>query len=257
MAKVVIWIVIIVVAVPVALVTYVAFDLYVYRPAKHSWNVSRMDAENDQVWEEAVARVVTVEVELGTSQRVRTLKTDVVCYEGYFAKAWDLKAGGLRTGISAKSIGFEAFQAEFPPGATLDIDFTFLCRDVFRMESNELPLKLVRNGIYIVAPELSLYCQFSNTGRSGRSTSNALQTDVGWVGYPTIVAIKMRPLRTLATRSDMGSSEVPSAPLGFSRRWDRATRFHKSHWNVEKTCWTDNQRRCSETLTSYCGKNLR
>lgn len=257
MVKFILWTIGLIIGVPTAFVAFNAFMVFVFYPWLHPRNVERMDAKNDLVWEEAIARIVTVEAELGTMEGTEKLTTDVVCYEGYFARAWNLKDGGPDTGFRPKSIGFEALQAVFPTGATLDIDLSYLCSKVFRMENNELPLKLGHNQTYIVAPELSLYCPFYNSEHSGRSKSNALQTDAGWVGHPYIVAIEMRPLRTLATRSEMGSSEVPSVSSGFARRWEWATRTGKSHWNAEKACWTDRVGRCDEALTYYCGKNPR
>lgn len=254
MAKAVLWIVSIVVGVPAAIAVFGAFMIFVFYPAKHSWNVYRMDAKNERVWQEAVARVVTVEAELGTAERVKTLKSDVICYEGYSARAWNLKAGAPTSGMATKSIGFETLQAEFPTGATLDIDLRFLCNSVFRMDINELPLKFRHNEINIVAPVLSLFCKFHNIGDTG---TYALHTDAGWVGHPYIVAIEERPLRTLATRSDIGSSETPSVSSGFTRRWEGTYGRSPSYWKAEKACWTDQVGRCHEALTNFCGKTPR
>jgi len=107
------WAIALIVGIPAALVAYSAFITFVYYPkVKHPWNIKRMDAKNDLVWEEAIARVVTVEAELRTAERTEKLTTDVICYEGYFARPWSLKGGGPKTGIEPRSIGFEALQAE-------------------------------------------------------------------------------------------------------------------------------------------------
>ncbi len=60
MTKIILWIIGIVVGVPLAVVTFGAFMLFVFNPSKHAWNIYRMDAKNDLVWEEAIARVVTL-----------------------------------------------------------------------------------------------------------------------------------------------------------------------------------------------------
>ena len=254
MTKIILLAIGLIVGVPAVLVALSAFQIFVFNPWQHLRNVERMDAKNDLVWEESVARVVTVEAELRTMDRTEKLTVDVVCYEGNFATAWSLKGSGQKTGIGPKSIGFEALQAELPTGGTLDIDMWRLCDEALLMDIEELPLKVEYSNAHIVGPELSLYCRFYPSRASG---SILINTDAARVGYPYIVALEERPLQTLATRSEMGSSETPSVSNGFARRWEWATRTGKSHWNAEKACWTDNVGRCSETLTNYCGINRR
>lgn len=253
MAKFILWTIGLIIGVPTALAALSAFMVFVVYPLVHPWNVKRMDAKNDLVWEEAVARVVTVEAELGTKERTEKLTTNIVCYEGYFATAWNLKNGGPKTGIGPKSIGFETLQTKLPTGATLDIDLRWLCRTVFRTDADKLPLKLEYSNAQIVGPELSLYCSFPSATR--RSAVNLLHTDAGWVRFPYIVAIREQPLQSLAKRSDMGSSETPSISSGFTRRWGIDMR--ESSWNDEKGCWGDRIGVCNETMTNYCGKNPR
>ena len=256
MKKAVLWIVGLVVGVPIAVVTFGAFMLFAFYPAKHAWNVYRMDAKNDRVWEDAIARVVTVEAKLGSEESVNTLETVIVCYKGYWARSWNLKAGAPASGIGPKSIGFEVIQADFPTGATLDINLRFLCNRVFQDDIKGLPLKFRYNEINIVAPELSLYCPFHY---NQRSDEYAVQTDAGWVSHPYIVSVKKQPLRNLAARADMGTSETPSVSSGFAMRWRGITETGRgrSHWKSEMACWTDGFGRCNEALTRYCGKNPR
>lgn len=245
------------VGVPVAVVLFGAFVLFAFYPAQHAWNVFRMDAKNDRVWENAIARVVTVEAKLGSEDRVDTLKTDIICYEGHWARPFDMKAGAPATGIAPKSIGFEVLQADFPTGAILDINLRFLCAHAFNSKVKDLPLKFRYDQINILAPDLSLYCPFSYNRRSDEF---AIQTDAAWVSHPHIVAIKEQPLRNLATRTDMGTSQTPSTTSGFSRRWNEINRSRRSGrgaWRAKQACWTDTVGRCHEALTRYCGKNLR
>jgi len=251
MVKFLLWTIGLIIGVPIAILALNVFLIYVVYPWTHTWNVSRMDAKNDLVWEQAVARVVTVEAKLGTKERTETLTTNIVCYEGYFATAWNLKNGGPRTGSGSKSIGFETLQTKLPTGGTLDINLRWLCREAFRTDVDELPLKLEYSDAHIVGPEQSLYCKFHSATR--RSAANILHTDAGRVSFPYIVALKEQPLRSLATRSDMGSSETPSISSGFTRRW--GTDMRRSDWKSEKGCWGDGSGVCNETMTNYCGKN--
>lgn len=253
MAKFILWTIGLIIGVPTAFVAFNAFMIFVFYPWLHPWNVKRMDAKNDLVWEEAIARVVTVEAELGTTEHVVKLTTDVVCYEGYFATAWNLKNGGPETGIGPKSIGFEALQAKFPTGAMLDIDMWRLCDEALLMDIDELPLKVEYSNAQIVGPELSLYCSFPFF--ISPSDETLLRTDVGWVSFPYIVSLEERPLRTLATRSDMGSSETPSIYSGFTRRWGSDMR--RSNWKDDEGCWSGRIGSCDEAMTNYCGKNPR
>ncbi|MEM9394596.1 MAG: hypothetical protein AAGA38_12100 [Pseudomonadota bacterium] len=218
MVRVLLWALGILVGVSVSVVAFGAFMHFVFHPAKHQWNVHRMDARNDQVWEEGVARIVTVAAELEGSDASETVKSEIVCYEGYYARPWSLKLGATSSGMAPTSLEPEALQAEFPTGATLDISLRSLCNTVFVETSQELPQKFEHNQINIVAPDLSLHCQF-NAFRS-HSGEFALRTDAGWVGHPSIVAIEERPLKSVSTRSDLGSSETPSVYSGFARRWE-------------------------------------
>ena len=172
MAKFILWTIGLIVGVPTAILALNIFLVYAVYPWTHTWNVKRMDAKNDLVWEEAVARVVTVEAKLRIKERNETLTTTIVCYEGHFATAWNLKNGGPKTGIGPKSIGFETLQTKLPTGATLDIDLRWLCRTVFRTDADKLPLKLEYSDAQIVGPELSLYCSFPSATR--RSAVNLL-----------------------------------------------------------------------------------
>lgn len=139
--KIVLWIIGIFVGVPVLVVTFGAFMIFGFYPAQHAWNVHRMDAKNDRVWEEAVARVVTVEAELGIEAGIQTIRTDIACYEGYYARPLSLKSGAPTSGLAPKSVGFETLQAELPTGAILDINLRSLCYTVFHTDISSLPLK--------------------------------------------------------------------------------------------------------------------
>lgn len=248
MVKFILWTIGLIIGLPIAFVTYIAFMIFVYHPAYHSWSVKRMDAKNDRVWEEATARVVTVEASLTTPEGTEELTTDIICYQGYFARPLTPTGGPQETGNRPKSIGFESLQAELPTGATLDIDLRSLCSKAFSMDINDLPLRFEYNEMNIVAPDLSLYCKFP----PHRGT---LHTDAGEVSYPYIVAVKQQPLRTLVTRSDMGSSATPYISSGFARRW--GLNMRRSSWKGGKGCWGGRSGQCNEAMTNYCGENPR
>ncbi|MEO9516918.1 MAG: hypothetical protein ABJH45_00205 [Paracoccaceae bacterium] len=252
MSKALLWIIGILIGVPAAIVAFLAFLLFVFYPLQHSWNVYRMDAKNDRVWQEGIARVVTVEADLGGGKDIKTLTAQVVCYEGYFAKPFRLKSGAPRTRQGPRSVGFETLQGKFPTGATVDINLRFLCNRVFSTQDIELPLKFKHNEAAIVAPELSLYCRFRN---KGTTSPYAIHTDAGWVGHAYITAIEKRDLSSLTTRSEMGSSETPSITSGFTRRWPWAFGSHSSGWKAKDACWTGRAGVCNEALTNFCGKN--
>lgn len=232
-------------------VVWMAVHYFVYAPAKHAWNVYRMDAKNDRVWEEGIARVVRVEVELGTAERVETLGTEIICYEGYFAQTQTLKSE-LSSGLKPRSIGFEAVQAELPTGAVLDIELSWLCDTAFRVKPEELPYRLEHSTMYVVPPGSPAYCGFSSSRRAGPIH---FQTDAGWVGHPHIVTIEERPLRSLATRADLGSSETPTIYSGFYRRW--GLDMSPSSWSDKLDCWTGKPGQCDAAITRHCGKNPR
>lgn len=249
MIKLILWAVGLIIVVPTAMVAYTAFAFYIYYPWQHPRNIERMDAKNDVVWEEATARIVTVETELGTAEGTEKLSTEVVCYEGYFATKWSIKSGAPKTGFGPRSIGFETLQAKFPTGATLLIDFRRLCDDAIQLEIDKVPLKVRYSTMNIAAPELSLYCSFSFN--RNYNVTRIYRADE-WVSYPYIVALEDRPLRSLATRSEMGSSEKPSIYFGFARQW--GSDMSRSDWKEDKECWDDNVGRCNEEMTNYCGK---
>ena len=254
MHKVVLWVLGLAVAIPVALVALVAFVFFAVFPAMHAWNLHRMEGKNDQVWENATARVVTVETQLGTKDNLTPHSADIICYEGYYATPWTLKDGGPKTGFKPMSVGFEALQAPFPTGATLDISLRFLCGAVFRTQTTDLPFKYRFNQMDIVAEDLQLTCRFNNLHQDREF---AFETDAGRAGHPYIVAIDERPLRNVATRADMGSAETPSVSSGFTRRWEWALGKGRSYWRADSSCWTNTIGRCNDALTQYCGKNPR
>lgn len=208
-----------------------------------------MDTKNDLVWEEAVARVVTVESEVGTKEGPETLATNIVCYEGYFATKWNLKSGGPKAGVRPKSIGFETLQAKLPSGGMLDLNLFKLCDQALLMDINELPLKVRRSRLNVVAPELSLYCSFPF---NRRPDVPRIYIGKRWVTYPYIVALEELPLRSLASRSDMGSSEMSANYGSLWYRWERYMR--RSNWKSDKKCWGGNSGGCNETMTNYCGR---
>lgn len=241
----------VVVGLPAAVIAFGILRVFVFYPVQHAWNVHRMDAKNAGVWEDANASVVTVEAELGTKKGVETLKTEIVCYKGYYARAWSPKSGPPETGLAATSIGFEALQAELPSGGTLDISLRSLCSQVDRVDWEKLPVVLTNNGINIVAPDLSLYCRF---GYTGAIHEFALQTDAVWVGYPYVTAIEERPLRTLASLSEMGSSDSPFVSSAFAQRWEGSIGKGHGRWKSREACWTDQLGLCHEALTNQCGR---
>ncbi|MCG7522764.1 hypothetical protein [Ruegeria sp. Ofav3-42] len=252
MRKVILWIIGIAIGVPALVVAFGAFMLFVFYPAKHALNVYRMDAKNERVWEEGTARVVTVEAELRTTSGIEELETDIICYQGHFARPWTLKNGAPRTGVTPTSVGFESLQVDFPTGATLDIDLYNLCVEAFRTETPKMPIKLEFSDMFVVAPELKLYCSFK---LPNRLSEKFFQTDAAWVSYPRIVSIDERLLKSTTTISEMGSSEVPLIGSRFGRRW--GLDFHRSNWSSEKQCWTGRIGQCDEEMNNYCGTNPR
>ena len=64
MAKALLWVLGILVGVPAAVVAFFVFMLFVFYPIQHAWNVYRMDAKNDVVWANDLARIATVEIKL-------------------------------------------------------------------------------------------------------------------------------------------------------------------------------------------------
>jgi len=121
------------------------------------------------------------------------------------------------------------------------------------MDIEALPLKVDLSIAQIVAPELSLYCSFPFYLR--RSRQSLLFTDAAIISFPYIVALEEQPLRTLATRSEMGSSETPSISYGFTRRWGSDMR--RSDWKDDKGCWSGRVSQCNDEMTNYCGTNPR
>ncbi|WP_170766348.1 hypothetical protein [Ruegeria lacuscaerulensis] len=252
MRRAILWIIGIVIGVPFLVVALGAFMLFVFYPAKHALNVHRMDAKNERVWEEGIARVVTVEAEIRTTSGVEKLESDIICYQGHFARPWTLKNGAPKTGITPTSVGFESLQVDFPTGATLYIDLHHLCVEAFRIEIKKMPLKLDGSDMFVVAPELKLYCSFR---LPNRLSEKFFQTDAAWVSYPKIVSIDERLLKSTTTISEMGSSEVSLIGSRFARRW--GLDFHRSNWRSDKKCWTDKTGQCDEAMNNYCGTNPR
>ena len=252
MRRAILWIIGIVIGVPVLVFALGAFMLFVFYPAKHALNVYRMDAKNERVWEEGIARVVTVEAELGTISGVEKLESDIICYQGHYARPWTLKNGAPKTGVTPTSVGFESLQVDFPTGATLYIDLYHLCVEAFRIDTNEMPLKLDSSDMFIVAPELEMYCSFR---LPNRLSEKFFQTDAAWVSYPKIVGVTERPLNSTTTISEMGSSETPLIGSRFGQRW--GLEFRRSNWRSAEQCWTDRLGQCDEAMTNYCGNNPR
>ncbi len=214
-----------------------------------------MDAKNDLVWEEAVARIVTVEVELKTAERTEMLTTDVICYEGYYARPWNLKNGGPTTGFEARSTRYEALEAALPTGASLFVGIRGLCRKALLIDVDikELPQEIGFNTVKVVAPELLLFCSFPRGYRDQRTT--LVYTDALTVSLPEIVALEDRPLRTVVARADIISDDRGWSSESF-RRWGRDLR--RSNWEDDKDCWnTSVGGQCSEIMTNFCGANPR
>ncbi len=213
-----------------------------------------MDAENALLWEAAIARVVTVEVELRTAERRERLTTDVVCYEGYFARPWNFKYGGPTTGFEARSTGYEALEAELPTGASLFVGMRGLCRKALLMDMDieELPKEIGFTTVKVVAPELLLYCPSPRGYMDQRLT--LVYTDALTVSLPEIVALEEWPLRTVVARADLISDDRGWSSESF-RRW--GDELSKSHWKDGEGCWSDRVGQCSEELTNYCGANPR
>ncbi|MEO0915572.1 MAG: hypothetical protein AAFY31_01075 [Pseudomonadota bacterium] len=252
MKRAILWVVGIVVGVPLAIVTLIAFMLFVFYPLQHAWNVRAADSRNANVWDESTARVVTVEVTVHSEVGPETLQTDVVCHRGHFARPWTLKSGAPATGVAPRSIGSEALEADFPTGAQLFVELRFLCHRVFREEVLDPPWQLKNSQMYVFSSQDSLYCSFSDIGRGG---NYVLQTDAARVEHPIIVAISEKPLASVATLADLGTSETPSTSAEFARTWGREMR--RSNWHKEKACWTGRAGVCSDVMTRACGANPR
>lgn len=255
MAKFIFWVLALTILIPLALAAFFLAQIYIFYPGIHTWNLSRMDAKNEQVWRDATARVVTVEVALNISGRAEIFTTDIVCYDGYYARPWNLKSGGPETGKRPISIGFEALQAKLPTGAVLDVDLGALCFEVFREDAREVPIRLTRFESHILDTNLLRYCRFDNY-KSGANTHQS-QTGATWRGRPQIVAIEERLLRDLVMPSDMETPQRRNSSHDFIRRWGgRDFGWKPSRWRAEEACWTGRDG-CSEVMTKHCGKDSR
>lgn len=197
-------------------VAFLAFVYFVYDPPRHAWNVYRMDVRNDLIWEHDLARVATLAVDVETDGDVERLTTEIICYDGYWARPWSIKTGPPATGRGGRSAGPELLQADLPSGEILVVDVHYLCRAVLHETPVDLPLEPSSPEVYLIWPEIGRYCAypFERTVALGA----ARQTPVGLIGYPRVVATEERPLRDLVRQDDLSSYVEPLARPFFQIR---------------------------------------
>lgn len=193
------------VGVPLAIAGFAAFSFFVYSPLLHKWHVYRMDAKNDVVWVEEIAKVATVEMELYAGDASKTLSQDIICFQGHWARPWTMKGGPPHTGEGPMSVGLEALETEWVDGSVLFVSFRRFCRHLYREDSSNLPANIKEVEVALLPRDLSFRCRYPRHKATDRYI---MVTDAGKLGYPTVVSINDAPLKSVATREQVGSSQV-------------------------------------------------
>lgn len=248
MKRVILWSIAILVGIPLAFIAVLAFLFFVFYPLEHRWNLHKAGNLNDQVWEDSTARIATVEVQITGDGQTRTLSKDIVCYQGNFARPWNLKDGRPARGVTSHSTGPEALEVDFDKGASLYIDLQFMCGRVGRDAGLALPHIYEFSQMYIVGLSGTLYCSFRDTDLT---RPFVIDTAAVQVSRPTIISVTEKPLRSVAAREDMEPAQTPSVTSGFKRRWGIDIR--RSNWREADACWSDRVGRCSNEMTRSCG----
>lgn len=261
MKKFILWSLAVLIGLPVLLATFLAFVLFIFFPLQHKWNVYRADAGNDRAWEEADARIVTVAIDILSAGETETATTDIACYRKHWAKPLGIKSGAPSKGISPTSVRTPILVTKLATGGIAEVRLSSACIIAFEENGGSLPRLKHVNRAFIGAPGLPSYCWFS--GFRLQDEDILFETTAVTLSYPRIIAIEERPLRSVANRPFVGSSDVnfrpwPRSnhqPVSFSGQQGKDLR--SARWDAERSCWSSRSDQCDQELTRYCGANPR
>lgn len=246
--RILFWFLGIAILVPTLFAAWTYLSVMHLKPWRHERNVERMDAKNDSVWKAADATVVGLETYVSFLGETQSIASNVVCYEGYSAKAWTLKDGGPSAGPAPRSVGEQAIEEPLSDEAILFIGLRNLCRNIFRLDDVQDFVDRLQQA-EVVVPAQGLYCrEFSiHNGTPFLFRSSTVEAS-----RPRVTSVTQRPLRDVASREAMGSSRVPSCIPARCRRFGPDLR--RSDWEPENTCRNGKVGGlCNPEMTRICG----